>query len=490
MIKRFFKDSGIYGISGILTRGISIFLVPLYTRVLSPVDYGVIDIFSIITSMVIMIFPLEITQGLARFYPKAENLDDKRRISSTALIFTLITLVIPIIFGMIFYKDLTVIILENNELSNIYLIAVIGILGSGLIYFIVNQLKWRIEPKKVAIVSIVSSLINILFSVFFVLILKYGVFGFFLGQLIGNVIGFGMGYYYSRTDFGLIFDIPKLKIMLNFSYPLVFSGIGVYALRYVDRIFIKSFLNLSDLGIYGIGYRFASITTIVMSGFGASIVPLIYKEFNNPETPQKLAKIFRYYFFICLIFTIILSIYAKEYVRIFTTPKYYSSAEVIPFLVVGLLLFSFYTFFPGLFLANKTKIVAALNIVSGVINIGLNFLLIPVLGILGTSISLMISALVQASAYYYYSQKYYKVPHFVKEIVISIAISLPFIIIGFIISFNNLFYSILFKTLIFILLSLILFYTKIITREEVKSAFRILKSSFINVWNSRNNIKR
>jgi O-antigen/teichoic acid export membrane protein len=437
-----------------------------------------------------MIFPLEITQSLARFYTKADNLDDKRRISSTALLFTFITLTVPVIFGMIFYKELSVLILENNELNNIYLIAIGGILGSGLIYFIINQLRWRIEPKKVAIVSITSSLASILFSVFFVLVIKYGVYGFFLGQLIGNIIGFGMGYYYSRTDFGLIFDRTKLKILLNFSYPLVFSTIGVYALRYVDRIFIKSFLNLSELGIYGIGYRFASITTIILSGFGTSIVPLIFKESDKPETPKKLANIFRYYFFISLIFTIILSIYAKEYVRILTTPEYYSSAEVIPFLVIGLILFSFYMFFPGLYLANKTKIIALLNIISGAINIGLNFLLIPTLGILGTAIALMVSALVQASIYYYYSQKYYKVPHFIKEIIMSTTISVPFIITGFIISFNNLFYSILFKTLILLILSFILIFTKIITFEEVKLSFRILKTSFINVRDSRNIFKR
>lgn len=490
MIKQFFKDSGIYGVSGILTRGISIFLVPLYTRVLSPADYGIIDIFSIITSIIIITFPLEITQGLARYYPKAENQNDKRKISSTALIFTLITLIIPILLGLIFYKELTVLILDNGDLNNIYVIAIISIFGSGLIYFIINQLRWRIEPKKVAIVSIVSSITNIFFSIFFVLIIKYGVFGFFLGQIIGNLIGFGLGYYYSKSDFGLIFDRSKLQILLDFSYPLVFSGIGVYALRYVDRIFIKGFLNLSELGIYGIGYRFASMTTIIMSGFGTSIVPLIYKEFDKPETPVKLARIFRYYFFISLTFIIILSIYAKEYVRILTTPEYYASAEVIPFLVIGLLLFSFYTFFPGLFLVNKTKIVATLNITSGLINIGLNFLLIPIWGILGTSIALMISALVQASAYYFYSQKYYKVPHFEKEILISTIISLPFIITGFIISLNNIFYSLLLKTLIFLFLLWILIYTKIITIEEVKSSYKILKSTLNNVWNSRNSINK
>src|SRR5205814_2027610 len=89
MLRRFFKDSAIYGVSSIITRGIAFLLLPFYTRVLSPTDYGIVDLLTIFAALVNLTVALEISQGLARYFTDAETEPEKIEYASTALWFTI-----------------------------------------------------------------------------------------------------------------------------------------------------------------------------------------------------------------------------------------------------------------------------------------------------------------------------------------------------------------------------------------------------------------
>ena len=90
MLKQFFKDSFVYGLSNVISRGIAPFLLPLYTRVFSPTDYGVIDILTIVATLVNLTVALEITQGVMRHYAEAASAGDRARFVSTALWFSMV----------------------------------------------------------------------------------------------------------------------------------------------------------------------------------------------------------------------------------------------------------------------------------------------------------------------------------------------------------------------------------------------------------------
>ena len=86
MLKLFFKNTFVYTIGGVLTRGVAIFLLPIYTNYLSPAEYGIIDLFIVIASIVNIIIALEISQGIARYYQDAK--DEKEATASNDRIFS------------------------------------------------------------------------------------------------------------------------------------------------------------------------------------------------------------------------------------------------------------------------------------------------------------------------------------------------------------------------------------------------------------------
>ena len=359
-------------------------------------------------------------------------------------------------------------LLENHKMVNILRVAGLSIFINGMFYFVQNQLRWRLEPKKHMLCSLTFSLITVGLSIYFVLIIKTGVIGVFWARVIGGLIGLILGFYYSRSSYFWFFNTSTFKEMLSFCLPLVPSAIGVYLLNYIDRISIKSLMELSDLGLYGIGFRVASIIALLMLGIQGSITPLIYSKYKEKDTPVQLSNIFRYVTFVGLIIISIISLFSKEILIILTTPDYYSAYIIIPFLVFSVYVSNMYVFAPGLAIAKKTKYIAVINILGALINIILNLLLISVLGILGAALATLITSLLIFSVRMYFSQKNYYIPYNINKLLISTGIAAIFIISGFYIN-TNIFLTIVFKFAIIGFISILLVINKLITFDELNS---------------------
>lgn len=459
MLRQFFKDSVVYGASGVVARGISFFLVPFYTRVFTPGDYGIIDLIGIISSVVGYIFSLEITQAIARYYPDADGPESARGYASTALIFTLTAFSGFLVFGIAIAEPLAR-GLSNEELNaGLIRAAGLSIFANWLMYFVQNQLRWRLEPKSYAICSILYSLMAIGLTVALVLGFRVGVIGVFLAQAIAGLTTFILGMYFSRSSYRFTFEWKKFKEMVSFSLPLVPSSLGMFMLGYADRIAITSMMSIGDLGIFGIGFRVASIVTLIMGGFQTAITPLVYSKYKESDTPSQLASIFRYFTFAALIATAGLTLFSREILVLLTTPSYYAAESVIPPLVASSFLSNMYVFAPGLSIAKKTKHIAVINLSGAVLNVGLNYFLVGIWGIVGAACSTLISSCFIFGAFMKLSQRYYSVPHNPGLLLKSIALTVIVSGMGYALDFQSLFVAVAAKST---LLGLLFFFLMVI----------------------------
>jgi O-antigen/teichoic acid export membrane protein len=466
MIKQFFRDSVIYGIGIIIPRGIAFLLLPLYTRVLSPSDYGIIDIVAIVTNLINLTVALEISQGVARFYCETDSQLEKTRYASTSLIFTVFMYTFFAYIALAFPNQMSNWILGSAEKIDIIKVAVFSIWINGIFYALQNQLRWSLKPKACALTSFICSIATI--SVTFLCIIHWemGVIGVFWGITWGNLIGSIIALYYARHDIRAVFDWEKLFIMLKFSIPLVPSSVGVFFALYIDRIAIKELLTFTDLGIYGVSYRIGSVVGLLTAGFQSALTPLIYTYFREPDTPQNLARIFRYFMTGALIVLLSVSVFAYEILALLTTPEYYGAAQVIPILVPAILLSGMYIFAPGLGIGKKTKTIAIINIIAAGLNTSLNFILIPNLGICGSALATMLSALIVFSLYIYYGQKYYQIPYEWNKVVKGTFVVSFFVGLAQFINFQTLAILILCKAILLFIGIKGIFYL-LITKGEV-----------------------
>ncbi|MCL5027886.1 MAG: oligosaccharide flippase family protein [Bacteroidetes bacterium] len=404
-------------------------MLPIYTRLLSPADYGVIDMISIIGSLINVTIALEINQGFGRSYSETESIKEQDEYSSTSLWFVLFAYTLFLIFSLLFSNWLNEKIIGSNYSVTIFQIAVISIWGNGIFLFLQNQLRWYLYSKEYTIVGIVYTFVSYSITIVLMLVYKIGVVAVFWGLLSGNIAAAILSWYYAKGKYKLSFVWKKLKVMLNFSIPLVPASVGTIALLYIDRIAIKNLMSLSDVGIFGIAYRFSAIVSLVLSGFQTAMAPLIYQNYKNVEAPAEIARIFKYFLLAVLSFIIALSFFSKEVLIIFTTHAYFEAAKIIPIISFATLFLAMNIFTPGLSLAKKTKIIAAINIFAGVLNTVLNYSLIPHFGIIGASVSTLLSSILTFIIYMKYSQKYFHVPYEWPKIISVFCVGMFFVFI-------------------------------------------------------------
>jgi O-antigen/teichoic acid export membrane protein len=411
MIRSFIKDSAIYAIPSIVSRGLAIILIPLYTRVLTPADFGSFDLFIAFTTLINLTVALEISQGVARFYSSESNTTRRVSYASSAFWFTVCCYTFFLSVALIVNKELSYLVMGRSGMEPSFQVGVIYIFLNGIFYLIQNQFRWEFRSGHYAIVSLFVTIITAALAVFLTYFLAWGLYGLLLGMAGGVLVGCVYGLWHLQNSFRFQFHWSRLKEMLIFSAPLVPSGIAVFITLYIDRLMISHFLSLDDVGLFGIGYRFASMVGLVMVGFQGALTPLIYANHSDEKTPRKLAIIFRGFVAFSLLIFLSLCLFANEILYLMTTPDYYPAAAIIIFLTPAILLSNMYIFAPGIGIAKKTHLILYVNIVGATLNIILNWMLIPKFGISGAAIATLLS---YASIFFVYmrlSQKLYFVPH-------------------------------------------------------------------------------
>lgn len=419
MIKSFIKNSAVYTIATVFTRGIAIFLVPIYTRYLTPAEYGIIDYFMVIAAIINLTIALEISQAVVRFYQDAVGVEEKRSYVATAFLFTIFVYTLYFAISLVFSSELSYLFLDDANMSVLFMIATGAMATNGIFYFVQNQLKFEIRPKDFAVVSIVNVIVLASVAIYLLVVVDLKMESIFIAQIIANIVGSIMAVYMARENYGFVFVYDKFKEMITFSYPLVFSGVAVFVAMYIDRIAIKDLLGLEELGIYGLAYRFAAVAGLVMIGFQSSLMPLVYKHYKEENTPNDISKIFNIFSIFALIVVTGTIIFSKEIILLFTTEAFYGSASLIAILVMAVFFSNMYIFAPGLAIAKKTKLTAMITISGAVLNTALNYTLIPIMGVGGAAYATLTSAIVVFLLYVVLAYKYYPIPYKTKELLIA-----------------------------------------------------------------------
>jgi O-antigen/teichoic acid export membrane protein len=424
MIQKFLKDGIIYTIPLLLSRGIGFFLIPLYTRVLNPFDYGVLDLFVMVGSIINLTIALEITQGLAFYHAKSAGAEERSAYASTAFWFTLLVYAFYFLVSILFSQQFSELITNSKSYEFIFELTTLYIFCNGIFLFLQNQLRWELRSTQFAISNIIMTIVTAGTAIILAYCYDMGLTGILWGMIAGVLSGALTSGFKLFGTIRPIFDVQKFKTMLRYSIPLVPSGVCVFLSIYIDRIMINKMMTLDDVGIYGIGVRFATISALLISGFRTAITPLILKHHTEENAPRDIVSLFNIFIGFSLLMYLGASLFSREILMLMATPIYWPAYTIIPILILSTLVANFYIFTPGIFLAEKTHIVFWINFMTAVLNIILNIILIPIMGIMGAALSTLLASFCGFLVYLYFNQKTYYLPINYKKII------LPSIIIG------------------------------------------------------------
>ncbi len=410
MLKNLLKDSFIYTLATVISKGIGFFLLPIVTLYILPDAYGALDLYVVFISLIGVSIGLELSQGLAR-YTASATLEEKTQLVSTTIWFTIFIYSIAIAFLLIFYEKINFLIVADEKYNNVFTIIIFMILFIKLDYILKAQLRWDLRVKEFAVVSVLYSIV---FAIaVYILLAKYelGLVGYFTGQFIATITSLLIVSYLNKNYLKFIFSKKAFQQLFNFSYPLVLSSLTLIAATYIDRIIIRQLLNLTDLGLYGIAFRFASLGGFLLIGIRGALLPIVYKEYEKPATKEKLRDFFYLFFSVMSALLIFLILFSKEILILMTEESYHPAFPVIPILTAAVLFNGMYIFAVGVSIAKKTKVFIYVGIFSLISNIVLNYLFIPSFGIIGAAIATCITGIFSFIIYLFFSQKDYKIDY-------------------------------------------------------------------------------
>lgn len=379
MLKKLLGESAIYGISAIVTRFIGIFLIPIYTQVFAPSDYGIVALtfatFSLLGLLVV--FGLDNASALY-FYDFKEIEDRKKPIANwfwTQFVFSSILAAIIILFS----QPISSLLFQS---SNYYTVLILGSVQMVLYTFTTVLQKWlRYQRKAFTTVAVTLSisLLNIGLNILFVVHFRFGIEGIFLALLISSIFSFMLCLYMMRGWLSFShFDRKLHKKMMRFGLPLVPAAIAYWVSNSSASYFLNFFLNQTEVGLFQVGASLATGVLLVTGAFQMAIGPFIFSQKEDANIKILINRVFLGYIAITTIIVSGLSVFAYEILVLLTREAYYPSKSVVPILAFNFLLLGLnYIGALGLNLAKDNKPYMYAVIVGAIINLFLFFFLIP-----------------------------------------------------------------------------------------------------------------
>lgn len=394
-LKQLGKDSVIYGIGGVLAKGVSFFLLPVYTRIFTPADYGTIEMLTVISSFLaaILVMGMDSAQSMYFFKHKEEGKLAQARVVSSILQWRLIwgttivliaTLLAPLLNAAFF----------NGKLSSEYFaIAFVGTLFAQVMSQSAEVMRLLYRPWGYIGITLTQSLLSAVLILTAVLVFDQGILGFFLGTAVASAMVAVFGWFQIReyTTFDRLHTDwwPQL---VRFGAPLVPAGLAMYFMNTADRWFVQYYHGEEVLGIFAVGAKFALLMALAVETFRKAWWPIAMDAMHNEDGPETFRMIATLYIAIGTVGVIIVALISKWLVYTFTTPAYYEAWKVVSILALQPILYGFYLIgTPGIWKTEKTHL--NLYLMSGAVVIGLilNWYLVPIYGGVGAAVATVLS---------------------------------------------------------------------------------------------------
>lgn len=408
MLKQFLKHSIVYSFGNVMTKGVGFLLVPVYLRFLSQEEYGVFDYVVSIGAIVVVVVTLEISQGVMRFVSEHQDQEAlQNSYVATAFWFTASSFFLLTLAAFLFSRELSLILLDDVGREHILFFGVLAFSSNALVYFFSVVYRSKLQPR-VSILISVSSVIAVAFFSLCALYFGYGVGGLLFSQFAAQMLVVGYIVWDNRIFFRPP-DFFRLKELLAFSTPLVFSSLSVLLSIFADRLVIKAYLGFQELAIFSVGAKIAAVITLLTMGVQSALAPLVYARIDCADTPIKLRKILGGYILVGSAFLLVIGLLGKEVILFVAGNNYTEASSVAVILGGAVLIHGMCAFFPGLSIYKKTKLLACVNFIGAVFSVFMNFLLVIKWGVVGASFATLAGACVIFFMNAFFSQKYYKI---------------------------------------------------------------------------------
>jgi O-antigen/teichoic acid export membrane protein len=421
------KHSSIYAAGTAMQRLAGFLLLPLYTKYLTPSDYGIKEILGLTTEVLSIL----LATGIFRFYFDFENERDRNGVISTAMLSVagVGLLVLP---GLVIVSPWLANVMVGDATAARYLrVALITLLPQLLNRISFDYLKAKQRSVFYVCLSLGRLVSAILLNVYFIVYLGLGIYGIFLSALISSLLLFCCLSLPLLWHLRPVWDRKKLAMMTRYGAPVVPSQLASFVVMVSDRFMLRTFSSLAVTGIYSLALRFGTLpSTFISQPFNQTWLPRRFEIAKQADSEQIFGRVFTYFLVLITGAGLAVAVLARDAIYVMADPRFHSAVSIVPVIVLANIIFTFhYHLSIGLLVTNNTKYLALANIINSVLVISLNFYLIPRFGGMGAAAGLVVAYTVRNSLIFIFSRKFYRI-HFEYWRVLKILLSAASVYLG------------------------------------------------------------
>lgn len=391
-----FKSAIVYLFATVFTRGLAIITTPIFTRIMTTDQVGMVNLYSSWYSMITVVSTLALTSGGFSIALREFEKERDQYVSSVLSLTSIVAIGLALVYSIsiTFWNDVT------GLPTHLMVLLLVGLLVAPARDFWLSRQRFEYQYKLSGTVTVLSAIFASGLAVAAVLYANsIGYSDIASVRLFANYfIIYGVAFIIWLSIFwqGRCFYSSKYwRFSLQLSLPLIGYSVASQILSVSDRMMISKMVGNSAVGIYGTLYTVSSISLMVWTAINASFVPYLYQNMEN--TKSKIKKLSMSMLGMYSLVAILLVYLAPEIVRILATEEYYKGIYIMPPIAGGVYFIAVSNLYSNILVyLKRTNIIMISSIIAAVINVILNYIMIEAYGYMAAAYTTLLSYVVMA----------------------------------------------------------------------------------------------
>ncbi len=416
-LKRLTTDTAMYGLSNVLGRMINFLLVPLYTNVIAPGEYGYVGTVYAYVAFFTILFPYGMEIAFMRYFTAHER-HDKKDVFSTPWIAVATTSVVLAGIIHFFSTDIASLIQLPEHFSLIVVFAGWTLAVDAIAAIPYASLRMDRRAFRFAVIRFSGILVAVLLNVWFIGIQHKSITWIFIAGFIGSCFALALLVPTIFDHLRLKFSPPLLRTLLRFGLPTVPAGLAAMVVQVIDRPLLLAFSGEEVVGLYNANYKLGIFMMLLVGMFQYAWQPFFLQHAKDQDAKRMFARVGTYFLTIALCIWLVLSLFMSDIVRIsvagyyFIGAKYWTGLSIVPVILLAYIFTGMAAIFSaGLYIRKKTTWLPGISGTGAAVNIVANVLLIPTMGMMGAAVATLLSYVVMSALSFFLGQRVYRVPY-------------------------------------------------------------------------------
>lgn len=411
-IRTLFAHTTVYGLGDVATSLLSLLLLPIFTRHLTPEDYGVIALLVTVEAGVKVVFRWGVDHAFIRLFYDCADLRARQRLASSIFLFLVAADGALLAIGLLAAPAVAVELFGTAAHAGLLRLVVVNTFVIG--FFFIPFALLRIEGRAVryATVTFSRALLTILCRLLLVAVLGLGVRGFVLADLVVTAVYTVILGRWCMPLIRLTTSGKALREALRFGLPLLPNACAHQVIALNDRFILSRYATVGDVGVYAIGATLGVAVKYFLGAFQIAWAPFTYEMMDRTDARETYCAVTTYAFLVLVLLAAGLTATANDLIRLMTVPDYHGAARVVPWIAVGAVMQGVYQLTSvGLSIRKRTRYYPLATGLTLVCSVGANLVLIPRFGFMGAAYANAFAFTILAAAGTTFSQRQYSIPY-------------------------------------------------------------------------------